>query len=30
MTRFPDRHLFEELALIRLSDRTRHFPWANA
>jgi group II intron reverse transcriptase/maturase len=28
-TRFPDRHLFEELGLIRLSDRTRHFPWAN-
>jgi RNA-directed DNA polymerase len=30
MTRFPDRFLFEELGLIRLSDRTQSFPWANA
>jgi group II intron reverse transcriptase/maturase len=30
MSRFPDRHLFEELGLIRLSERTRDFPWANA
>ncbi|AMV41018.1 group II intron reverse transcriptase/maturase [Planctomyces sp. SH-PL62] len=30
MSRFPDRLLFEELGLIRLSDRTRDFPWAKA
>jgi hypothetical protein len=30
LSRFPDRHLYEVLGLVRLSDRTRDFPWANA
>jgi group II intron reverse transcriptase/maturase len=30
MSRFPDRYLHEVLGLVRLSDRTRDFPWANA
>jgi hypothetical protein len=30
LSRFPDRYLHEELGLVRLSDRTRHFPWAKA
>ena len=30
LTRFPDRHLYEVLGLVRLSDRTHDFPWANA
>jgi RNA-directed DNA polymerase len=30
MSRFPDRYLHDELGLIRLSERTRDFPWANA
>jgi RNA-directed DNA polymerase len=28
MTRFPDRYLYDELGLLRLSERTRSFPWA--
>ena len=30
LSRFPDRHLYEVLGLVRLSARTRDFPWANA
>jgi RNA-directed DNA polymerase len=30
MSRFPDRYLQDELGLIRLSERTRDFPWAKA
>ncbi len=30
LSRFPDRHLYEVLGLVRLSDRTHNFPWANA
>jgi hypothetical protein len=30
MSRFPDRYLHEVLGLVRLSDRTRDFPWAKA
>jgi hypothetical protein len=30
LSRFPDRHLYEVLGLVRLSDRTRDFPWARA
>jgi RNA-directed DNA polymerase len=29
-TRFPDARLHDEFGLIRLSDRPRSFPWANA
>jgi RNA-directed DNA polymerase len=29
-SRFPDQHLNDELGLIRLSERTRSFPWAKA
>jgi RNA-directed DNA polymerase len=29
-TRFPDSYLHEELGLVQLSVRTRHFPWATA
>jgi hypothetical protein len=29
-TRFPDARLYQELGLVRLSVRTRHFSWANA
>jgi len=29
-TRFPDRHLYQNLGLIRLQGRTRDFPWAKA
>ena len=29
-TRYPDGYLYEELGLLRLSERTRSFPWANA
>jgi hypothetical protein len=29
-TRFPDSYLYEELGLLRLSERTRSFPWAKA
>jgi RNA-directed DNA polymerase len=29
-TRFPDSYLYEKLGLTRLSERTRHFPWATA
>ncbi|HEY9015365.1 MAG TPA: group II intron reverse transcriptase/maturase [Gemmatimonadales bacterium] len=29
-TRYPDRYLYEELGLLRLSERTRSFPWATA
>ena len=28
--RFPDQYLHDELGLIRLSARTKSFPWANA
>lgn len=28
--RFPDNYLYNELGLVRLSVRTRSFPWANA
>lgn len=28
--RFPDSYLYEQLGLIRLSERTRNFPWAKA
>jgi RNA-directed DNA polymerase len=28
--RFPDSYLYEELGLLRLSERTRSFPWAKA
>lgn len=28
--RYPDSYLYEELGLLRLSQRTRSFPWANA
>ena len=28
--RFPDEYLYQELGLIRLQERTRSFPWANA
>jgi RNA-directed DNA polymerase len=30
VSRFPDRYLHDELGLIRLSERTRDFPWARA
>src|SRR4051795_5236498 len=30
MTRFTDAHLHDVLGLVRLSDRTRGFPWAKA
>ena len=30
MSRFPDRYLHEVLGLVRLSERSRDFPWANA
>jgi hypothetical protein len=30
LSRFPDRYLFDELGLIRLSKQTRYFPWAKA
>jgi RNA-directed DNA polymerase len=30
LTRFPDSYLYEKLGLTRLSERTRHFPWATA
>lgn len=30
LTRYPDRYLYEELGLLRLSERTRSFPWATA
>jgi group II intron reverse transcriptase/maturase len=29
-SRFPDQYLYDELGLIRLSARTKSFPWANA
>ncbi len=29
-TRFPDKFLRQELGLVRLAERTRSFPWANA
>jgi len=29
-TRFPDSYLYTKLGLVRLSERTRHFPWATA
>jgi RNA-directed DNA polymerase len=29
-TRYPDSYLYEKLGLVRLSERTRHFPWAKA
>jgi group II intron reverse transcriptase/maturase len=29
-SRFPDKHLYRELGLVRLSERTRNFPWAKA
>jgi group II intron reverse transcriptase/maturase len=29
-TRFPNRYLYLELGLTRLTERTRSFPWANA
>jgi RNA-directed DNA polymerase len=29
-TRYPDSYLYEELGLLRLSERTRSFPWAKA
>ena len=29
-TRFPDQYLHDELGLIRLSARTKSFPWAKA
>ena len=29
-SRFPDQYLHDELGLIRLSARTKSFPWANA
>ena len=28
--RFPDAHLHDVLGLVRLSTRTRSFPWANS
>jgi len=28
--RYPDSYLYEELGLLRLSERTRSFPWATA
>ena len=28
--RFPDAYLYQELGLLRLQERTRNFPWANA
>jgi RNA-directed DNA polymerase len=27
-TQFPDQHLYQELKLVRLCDRTKRFPWA--
>ncbi len=30
LTRFPDSYLYEKLRLTRLSERTRHLPWATA
>ena len=29
-SRFPDQYLYDELGLIRLSARTKSFPWAKA
>ncbi|HVT15437.1 MAG TPA: group II intron reverse transcriptase/maturase [Thermoanaerobaculia bacterium] len=29
-TRHPDSYLYEKLGLVRLSERTRHLPWATA
>jgi RNA-directed DNA polymerase len=29
-TRYPDSYLYEKLGLVRLSERTRHLPWATA
>lgn len=29
-SRFPDKHLYDELHLVRLSAKTRNFPWATA
>jgi group II intron reverse transcriptase/maturase len=29
-TRYPDSYLHEKLGLVRLSERTRHLPWATA
>ncbi len=29
-SRFPDEYLYQELGLVRLSERTRSFPWATA
>ena len=29
-TRFPDEYLYDRLQLVRLEQRTRNFPWANA
>ena len=29
-TRYPNSYLYEKLGLIRLRERTRHFPWATA
>ena len=28
--RYPDSYLYEKLGLVRLSERTRYLPWANA
>jgi RNA-directed DNA polymerase len=30
ISRFPDETLYQELNLVRLQERTRNFPWANA
>ncbi len=30
IARFPDAYLYQNLGLIRLQERTRSFPWANA
>jgi RNA-directed DNA polymerase len=30
ISRYPDSYLYEELGLVRLSERTRNFPWAKA
>ena len=28
--RYPDKYLVEKLGVVRLAERTRHFPWAKA
>jgi RNA-directed DNA polymerase len=30
IARYPDSYVYEKLGLVRLSERRRHFPWANA